>query len=159
MSSSGTATGPPVPGRTARPRRRRPARAVRRVGYVVGAVVNGVLLWLVHVWPGWDAVPFLTGGFLEVLGLVTLALWAGIATNLVYLVSDPRWLTALGGLVTTGIGLAAAVRMWQVFPFDLVGPWDVVVRVLLVAGIFGSVVALLVGVVTLARAAASGNSD
>jgi hypothetical protein len=139
--------------------RRRPERSVRRVGYAVGAVVNGVLLWLVHVWPGWEAVPFLTGDFSEVVGLVTLALWAGIATNLVYLVSDPRWLTALGGLVTTGIGLAAAVRLWQLFPFDLVDPWDLVVRVLLVVGIVGSVVALLVGVVTLVRSAAGGNSD
>jgi hypothetical protein len=39
---------------------RRPSVATRRVGYVVAAVGEATLLYLVNVWPGWQAVPFLT---------------------------------------------------------------------------------------------------
>ena len=53
---------------------------------------------------------------------------------------------ALGDLVSTGVGFAAIVRMWQVFPFDVDGTaWEVVVRVLLVVAMFGSAVAIMVG--------------
>jgi hypothetical protein len=37
---------------------------------------------------------------------------------------------SLGELATTGIGLAAAIRIWQVFPFDLSSGWSTAVRVL-----------------------------
>ena len=39
---------------------------------------------------------------------------------------------SLGDLATTGIGLTAAIRVWQVFPFDLSSGWSTAVRVLLV---------------------------
>jgi hypothetical protein len=69
----------------------------------------------------------------------------------VYLVCDPPWVRSLGDLVTTGIGLAAAIRIWQVFPFDLSSGWSAAVRVLLVVAIAGSCIALVVQVVSLAR--------
>ena len=55
------------------------------------------------------------------------------------------------GLATTGIGLAAAIRIWQVFPFDLSSGWSTAVRVLLVVAIAGSCIALVVQIVALAR--------
>jgi hypothetical protein len=58
---------------------------------------------------------------------------------------------SLGDLVTTGIGLAAAIRIWQVFPFDLSSGWSAAVRVLLVVAIGGSCIALVVQVVSFAR--------
>ena len=70
------------------------------------------------MWPGWDAVPFLTADFVTVLWLIDVSLVATIAVNLIYVVRDPRWLTAAGAVVTTAFGLAAAVRILQVFPFD-----------------------------------------
>ena len=133
--------------------------AVRKVGYLVGVLVNVVLLGLVHVWPGWDAVPFLTADMESVLGLVTAALVAGAVFNAVYLLRDPRWLVAAGGLVGSAIGLAALVRMLQVFPFafDAEGfDWDVVVRVGLVAGVVGGAIGVLVNLVTLVREVSRG---
>ena len=67
------------------------------------------------------------------LWLVDLSLVVTILLNLVYLVRDPRWLTAAGAVVTTVIGLAAVIRMMQVFPFDFGDSdvWPVVFRVLL----------------------------
>lgn len=87
----------------------------------------------------------------QVLWLVNLSVAAGIAANLVYLAYDPPWLKSLGDLATTGIGLAAAIRIWQVFPFDLSSGWSTAVRVLLVVAIAGSCIALVVQIVTLAR--------
>ena len=135
---------------------KRPSAATRRAGYVGGVVANAVLLWLIHVWPGWDAVPFLTADFATVLWLIDLSLVVTIALNLLYLVRDPRWLTAAGGIVTTAIGLAAAVRMLQVFPFDVgdSGVWPVVFRVLLWVAVVGAIIGIIANVVALVRALA-----
>jgi hypothetical protein len=80
-----------------------------------------------------------------------------VGTNLISLVRDPRWLTALGGLASTGVGLATAIRMWQVFPFDLSDGWTVVFRIGLVVGIVGSAIGILVNAVTFVRALAVGD--
>jgi hypothetical protein len=145
--------------RTRRPPKPRPSPATRRFGYLVSALVNGALLWLLHVWPGWDVVPFLTEDFTDVLWLVDLSLWVGVGAGLLYFVADPRWLVALGGVATTAVGLAAAVRTWQVFPFDLSDAWTVVFRVGLVLGIVGAAIGILVNAVTFVRALAVGDED
>jgi hypothetical protein len=70
-------------------------------------------------------------------------------------VTDPPWLKSLGDLATTGIGLVAIIRVWQVFPFDFGDSsfdWALLVRIMLAVGFFGSVVALIVQIVTLGRA-------
>jgi hypothetical protein len=161
MSTTGSTQGEPAVGSVpaARPRGR-PSRGARRTGYVFGLLFNLLFLWLVNVWPGWDAVPFLTGDFADVVWLVDLSLWAGVVSNAIYVVSDPRWLTALGGVVTTAIGLAAAVRLWQVFPFDLNGSdvWRVLVQVALVVGIVGSAIGIVVNLVTFARSLTSSDA-
>ena len=131
----------------------RPSTASRRAGYVVAAAINAALLWLIHVWPGWDAVPFLTADFESVLWLIDLSIVVTIALNLIYLVRDPKWLTAAGAVVTTAVGFAAAVRMLQVFPFDFGDSdvWPVVFRVLLWVAIVGSVIGIITNLVTLVR--------
>ena len=133
---------------------KRPSTASRRVGYVVAAAINTALLWLIHVWPGWDAVPFLTADFETVLWLIDLSLVVTIAVNLVYMVRDPRWLTAAGAILTTVIGLASAVRMLQVVPFDFGDSefWPAVVRVLLWVGVVGAVIGIIANAATLVRA-------
>ena len=106
------------------------------------------------MWPGWDAVPFLTPDFETVLWLIDLSLVVTIALNLLYLIRDPRWLTAAGAVVTTAIGLAAAVRMLQVFPFDFGDSdfWPVVFRVLLWVAVVGAVIGIIANLVTVVRA-------
>lgn len=132
---------------------KRPSTASRRAGYVVAVAINAALLWLIHVWPGWDALPFLTSDFETVLWLVDLSLVVTIVLNLVYLVRDPRWLTSAGAVVTTAVGLAAVVRMLQVFPFDFGDSdlWPVVFRVLLWVALVGSVIGIVANLVTLVR--------
>jgi hypothetical protein len=67
---------------------RRPPVATRQIGYVVTAVCDATQLYLVNVWPGWQAVSFLTEETRQVLGLVNLSLAAGLVANLIYLAQD-----------------------------------------------------------------------
>ncbi|MEV4642939.1 hypothetical protein AB0J80_36925 [Actinoplanes sp. NPDC049548] len=135
--------------------KRRPAPAARRAGYTVAAAVNVVLLYLINVRPGWDAVPFLTADTVAVLGLVNASLVVGVVVYALEIAHDPPWAVALGSLATTIVGAAVIVRMWQVFPFAFAdGPvnWAVITPVVLTVGIVGSVVAASVHVVTLIKA-------
>ena len=132
-------------------RARRPSAAARRAGYGLAMLFSAALLVILNGSPGWQAIPFLTSDTAQVLWLVNLCLAAGIAVNLVYLAYDPPWLKSLGDLATTGIGLAAAIWIWQVFPFDLSSGWSTAVRALLVVAIAGSCIALIVQIVALAR--------
>lgn len=130
---------------------RRSSAGTRRAGYALAIVFSTALLVILNGWPGWQAMPFLTGATSQVLWLVSLSLAAGIAVNLACLVRDPPWLKLPGDLATTAIGLAAAIRVWQVFPFDLSPGWSTTVRVLLAVAIAGSCIGLVAQVVSLAR--------
>ncbi len=132
----------------------RPSAAARRVGYILAVVINAGLLVLVNARPGWEAVPFLTADTTHVIGLVNASLVASMVANLVYVAADPPWLKSIGDLVTTSIGLASVVRMWQVFPFDFADSWinwTLLTRILLVLAIVGSVIGIIVQIVSLAR--------
>ncbi len=130
---------------------RHPSAGARRVGYCLAIGFSAAFLFILNGWPGWQEIPFLTSETSQVLWLVNLSLAAGIAANVVYLAYDPPWVKSLGDLVTTGIGLAAAIRIWQVFPFALSSGWSTAVRVLLIVAIAGSCIALVVQIVSLAR--------
>jgi len=130
---------------------RRPRAAARRFGYVIAAALTAVLWYLVNIQPGWRALPFLTEDFTQVLALFNFSLAVSLAVNLIYLVFDPVWGKALGDLVTTGIGVAVLVRIWQVFPFTFDDVWGVLARVTLVLAIVGSAIAIAINVVTVFR--------
>jgi hypothetical protein len=127
-----------------------------RGGNVGSALVNAAMLWGINIWPGWQVLPFLTSDMTRVLGIINASLTAGIVANVVFVVIRHRGIMALGNLVVLGIGLAAVLRLWEVFPFDFGGSWPgwpVVVRVLLGLGIAGSIIGALVEIVTLFRSA------
>ena len=133
---------------------KRPAVGDRRVGYVVAVLVNAAVLYAVNVWPGWQALPFLTQDMRLVLGLVNASMLVSIVANMAYFAADPRWLKALWDIATTAVGIAALVRMWQVFPFDFSGSsfdWALVVRVAMGVAIGGSAIALVVAFVSFVK--------
>lgn len=132
-------------------RTRPPSTAGTRAGAVAAALADGVLLLLVHAWPGWEAVPFLTGETTRVLPWVDAVLLAGIAVALVQLVRPGGASVPVGTVVTTALGVLATVRVLQVFPFDLGPGWEVVARVVLWLGVAGGVVGLLAALVAVAR--------
>jgi len=132
---------------------RRPSAAARRVGYLVGIVVSVALLVILNGQPGWQALPFLTSDTSQVIGLVNLSLAVSLSVNVVYLFYDPPWLKSLGDLITSGIGLAVAIRIWQVFPFAFHSSaawWSTAIRVLLILAIAGSAISIVVQAVSLA---------
>jgi hypothetical protein len=146
MTGQGTAARSPV--------------AVRRTGHAVGALTGAALLVLIHVWPGWQVLPFLTPDTSNVLGIVDAALVAGILVHLLQLVRDDGWLPPAGLVVTSAFGLAVMVRVLQVFPFafDSASHWDEVVRIVLVVGIVGAAVGLVVAAISLLRPVAAQTS-
>lgn len=126
----------------------------RKFGYAIAVVINAAILYAINVWPGWQALPFLTDDTRLVLDIVDISLVAGMIVNAVFLVSDRTWVKALGDLVTVAIGLAVLVRIWQVFPFDFPDAsfdWALLVRVLLVIAMVGSAIGIVVQFVTLIR--------
>jgi hypothetical protein len=135
--------------------RERPAVGARRLGYTIAVVVNAVMLYAVNVWPGWQAVPFLTAETAAVVPLVNASVLVSLVANAVYVAHDPAWLRALGDLATAAVGVIALVRLWQVFPFDLGNAtfdWELLTRWVLGIGIAGSVIAIVVALVSLERA-------
>ena len=140
---------------TAQRRRTRPSLASRRLGYTVGLAVNAGLLFAINKSPGWAAVPFLTGDTPRVLGLVNASIVVALVANALYVMSDPAWFKALGDIIQNVVGIAALVRIWQVFPFDFGDSsfdWELLARWVMAVGIAGSGIGLLVGLVALARA-------
>jgi hypothetical protein len=137
--------------------RERQTAGARRLGYTIAVVVNAAMLYAVNVWPGWQALPFLTADTTAVIGAVNASMVVGLVANAVYVLHDPPWLKALGDLVTTVVGLVALVRVWQVFPFDFGGAsvdWELVTRWVLAIGFVGSMIAIVVALVSLVRAVA-----
>lgn len=132
----------------------RPSVASRKVGYGIGAAVNALLLGAVNQWPGWDALPFLSQETTLVLGWVNASLVVALVANLIYAVADPPRLKAFGDGLQNLVGLAALVRLWQVFPFAFAQggfDWDLLARWVIGVGIFGSFVAVVVALVRLVR--------
>lgn len=133
---------------------RRPTAAARRLGYVIAAGINVAMLSVVNVWPGWQALPFLTDDTTRVLGLVNLTLVANLIVNIVYVAYDQPWFKALGDLATTAVALVSTSWVLRVFPFDFseyAFDWALVVRLVLIVGVVGSALAIVVQFVTLFR--------
>jgi hypothetical protein len=127
-----------------------------RAGYVVAVIVNVIMWVLVNVRPGWRELPFLTADFLDILWVVNLSMITGAVANVAYLFYDADWFKSVCQIGVTAVGLAASIRMWQVFPFDFSSylfPWEGITRVLLILAIVGSVVAIVSEVVKLAKLA------
>jgi hypothetical protein len=133
---------------------RRPEVATRRVGYVVAVLVNAALLYAINVWPGWEAVPFLTQDMWLVTGLINASIIVNLVANVLFLAQDPPWLKALGDLLTTAVGMVALGRIWQVCPVDFGGSsfnWELVTRVVLVVGIVGSAIGIVAAFASLVK--------
>jgi hypothetical protein len=136
---------------------RRPGTAKRRLGYTVAIIVNAALLGAVNGWPGWQSVPFLGGETAEVIPLVNVSLAVGIIVNVLNLVFDQSLVRVIGDLVTSTIGTAVIIRLWEVFPFEFhvsSVDWDLVTRVVLGFALAGCVISIIVQLVLLGRYAA-----
>lgn len=141
------------PSVTARPRQR-PSIGMRRFGYVVAIAVNVALIFVINEWPGWATVSFLTSETETIIPIVNASLVIAIVVNAVYLISDPRWLRAMGDAVTAAVSFFVILVVLRVFPFDFTDysfDWAMLVQVLLVVGMIGSLVGVIANLVTFTR--------
>ena len=128
---------------------------VRRVGYLVAVLLNAAILVALNVWPGWESLPWLTPDASQILGWVNVAIMVSMVANLVYSVRDEME-REIGDAIVTAVGLVVLIRIWQVYPFEFGGGsfGDVAARTLLLVAVLGSVIALVVKLVTGLRALA-----
>lgn len=131
----------------------RPSRAARRVGYLVAAAFDVLVLTVLLVSPGWEAASFLTADADRVVGLVAASVVVSLVANVVWVVADPPRLRALGEVVTSVLGVVVCARLLDVFPFtfDDGSHWPTVLRVLLWLGLVGSSIGVLTNLVALVR--------
>ncbi len=130
---------------------RRIKHGAKRVGYVLAAVINGVMLWIAHQLLDWKWPEFLTPKFDEMLSIITVSFVASILANLLYAQNDGWPIKPLGELVTSALGFVTALRFWHVFPFEFSGDdlsW--ILRLVLIVAMVGSAVGAIVQLVKLA---------
>lgn len=133
--------------------------AGRRVGYVIAIIINLALLYLINVMPGWTAIDVLTAEFTTVLWIINLSLLLSVAANIAYIAYDSTWFKASCEFTLAAISLIIAIRMYQVFPFDFATfafNWTVLARLIIVAVMIGSMIAMVVNAVRLVVAIVSG---
>jgi hypothetical protein len=128
------------------------SRVTRSFGHLFAIALNMLLLYVANAWPGWQVLPFLTEDTPRVLGLVNVALAAGIVLNAAYLAYDAPWFKDLGYFLADAIGLALLVRVWQVFPFDFTGWAVLLIHAFLVVAIVVIVISMITSLVLLVRA-------
>lgn len=95
----------------------------------------------------WDIAPFLTNDFDRVLPAINVLIAVTIAINVARLFYAPKWFVAATDVLSTGLGLAATVRMYRIFPFDFDSydfRWDLAAKALLIVAIVGSVIGIVV---------------
>lgn len=103
------------------PLKRRVPTSAKRLGCLVAAAINGVMLWAAHQLLDWGWPGFLTDDFAQALGLVTASFIASIVVNLALAVHHRGRSRAAADLVTAAFALAVGLRLWEVFPFDFTG--------------------------------------
>ena len=133
---------------------RRPSIGLRRFGYTVAIVVNGVVLYLANNIVAWGWFPWLTDDFEQVLPYIDLAIIASIIVNAIYVLYDEAWFKAIGETVGLALSLVATAQLLRVFPFDFSGyawNWDAIVTTVLILAMVGIVAGIVGQMTTLVR--------
>jgi len=126
---------------------RRVTRGAKRFGYLVAAVLNGVMLWLAHQLLDWEWPRFLTLEFNDLLPLLTFSFVVSIVANVLYAWSDTWPIKPIGEMTTAAISFVVALRTLRVFPFDFSGyeaDWSWLARTIIVVAVVGSTIGFLV---------------
>jgi hypothetical protein len=123
-----------------------------RTGYLLGAVINGALLYVVHALPGWD-LRVITDEWSRVLYPVTLALIVQVLGNLFLAWRSNSFRHRLIHILFDFASMAAVWRLVRVFPFDFTSigfeAGNTVFRVLLYIALFGVFVGMVSSLVRL----------
>ena len=143
-----------------KPRKPRPSLAARRAGYVAAIAFYLVGYWAVGRLVDWPGFSFLTSDFSSVVPALRVGIVAGLAVNIAYVIRDPRWLRALGEVVTSAISVVVSAIVLREFPFDFSSSgWETTARVVLIFAIIGAAVSIVVNLVVLVLALLGGEDE
>ncbi len=138
---------------------RRSSPAIRRIGYGLAVLLNLVGLYLAVHLVEWEWPRFITREWDDALPWVVASIVSSIVVNLVFMWRDDVPWKPLGDLVDAAFGIASAIRLLQVFPFDFstyATNWSWVPRSVLIVTLIGVSIGALANLVKLARWALSG---
>jgi len=117
----------------------------RPAEYIATAVVNGILIWLFPRLMDW--LPFLTDSFQTILLLLNISFLATILINLIFLFYDGQPFKGLFKALLNMWGLVVTISLYYIFPFDFSpynsADWNLIVRIILIVGIFGTLVGFI----------------
>jgi len=131
-----------------------PSSGPGRLGFLVGALFNGLLIWVAHNLLDWGFPPFLTDSFTDALPAVTVSLVVAVVANGLRIIYPARWFVTATEIPVVTANLYASVVMWRVFPFDFSDyqfRWDLVMRAFLIIAIVGTAIGFVGQVVKLLR--------
>jgi hypothetical protein len=112
-------------------------------GYVVSAVLNAVMLWVMNQLPVWKPF-FLLDSYLDVLWAINMSLIVQIILNLVLVFFHPLFFHHLTQTVFSLLSFIALLWIVRVFPLDFssrLGDWfNVLFRVVLIVALVGTLI-------------------
>jgi hypothetical protein len=122
-------------------------RTGRRIGYVVAILVNLAFLAIINVWPGWEAMPFVTADAVDVVPLVNATIVVTMLANVLYIIEDRPRFKAAGEVITGLVGIVALSATLSVYPFDFSAytfPWEVLTTFVLWIALIGTGISIIV---------------
>jgi len=131
-----------------------PSNGTGRFGFLMGALFNGLLIWVAHNLLDWGFPPFLTDAFDDALPAVTASLVVAIVANGLRIIYPARWFVTATEVLVVIVNFYATVVMWRVFPFDFSEyqfRWDLVMRAFLILALVGTAIGLIGQVLKLLR--------
>ena len=129
-------------------------------GYLAGVSVDSLALVLINVWPGWEAMRFVTPVAEPVVTVLNVGLVVGVFFNVALYLAGSEWLRAVGDVVTALFTIAVVGRLLHVFPFTGAdASWSWFLRAALAVVVGAGVFALVVSAVRLWRALAAWSPD
>ncbi len=130
-------------------------RGGRRVGYVFAIVINAAMIYVANNLLRWDLIPVLTDDFDRVLPAINLSLAVTIVVNVLRFAYDAPWFTRVTEIISLAFSIAAALRLYRIFPLDFDQHsvvWESLIRLVLIVAIVGSAIAIVVQLVRLVTA-------
>lgn len=119
-------------------------------GKYIGALVWQLIWWyVVDHFINPQHLPWLDASYSLCLPFIYLQLKANLIANLLWLVYDGKWFKKLVQIALNTIGLATIVALYLIFPFNVSGLTADIIKLLLIIGGIGTLIAVLVEAVTL----------
>lgn len=110
--------------------------------YIATIIANILLIMFWGRIPEW--LPFIKDSFAAILPLSYISFAAAIIVNFLFIIYDGAFFKGICKVLLNIIAIAIMVSFYYIYPFDFSAypnvNWDVIVRIILIVGIFGTVI-------------------